>query len=171
MHTNFSTYQPEDETNKFLAKEYGVGFLQSEEGVDWYEAQKTMRPDTWKLMICPETGAILSYTQDASKLYPVGFSIVEVKKLPEDMSDAKKWMYKLGKVVPYVPSSEEKQAKLETDRKDLLKEAAEILQPLQFAKDLGIETEAEAELATKIKTYMVQVNRVSVDEDWPQKPF
>lgn len=58
-----------------------------------------------------------------------------------------------------------------------LASAALKLSPLQYAVDLGMDTEEDRNLIFKIKKYMVEVNRIGQKDgypasiDWPEEPF
>ncbi|EIL8415197.1 TPA: tail fiber assembly protein, partial [Escherichia coli] len=74
---NITRYYPEE-------KPYGEGiqYFRSEDGQDFYESLDKFTKK-YKLCIHPETGVIYSVAEDVSRLYPVGFTIVEVDALPE----------------------------------------------------------------------------------------
>ncbi|HHR4051011.1 TPA: DUF4376 domain-containing protein [Salmonella enterica] len=74
---NFKTGTPKTLEQVELAKKHNVIFLFSEDGQEWYEAQKQFAPDTIKLAYDGE-GVIRSISRDASALYPYDLSVAEV---------------------------------------------------------------------------------------------
>ncbi len=68
---NVNRYYPEQ-------KPFGndVQYFQSEDGKDFYESLPLFTKK-YKLCITPDSGVICSISQDASALYPAGFSVVE----------------------------------------------------------------------------------------------
>ncbi|ENW8692012.1 phage tail protein, partial [Escherichia coli] len=74
---NVTRYYPED-------MPYGenIQYFRSEDGQDFYESLDKFTKK-YKLCIHPETGVIYSMAEDVSRLYPAGFTIVEVDELPE----------------------------------------------------------------------------------------
>ncbi len=69
---NVTRYYPEE-------MPYGenIQYFRSEDGQDFYESLDKFTKK-YKLCIHPETGVIYSMAEDVSRLYPAGFTIVEV---------------------------------------------------------------------------------------------
>lgn len=82
---NITRYYPEN-------MPYGnnVQYFQSEDGKDFYESLPLFTKK-YKLCITPDSGVICSISQDASALYPAGFSVVEVDELPEGTDISGNW--------------------------------------------------------------------------------
>lgn len=69
------------------------------------------------------------------------------------------------------PTSAELFANAEARKSDLMQAAAAVIAPLQYAADLGIQTDAEAAQLLEWKTYSVMLNRVDLNNpDWPEVP-
>lgn len=74
--------------------------------------------------------------------------------------------------VPVIPPEEIKFRNALTRRR-LINEANAAIAPLQYAVDLEMETEDEAELLRRWKRYVVEVNRIDLTllaPDWPTPP-
>ncbi|EBJ3317434.1 tail fiber assembly protein [Salmonella enterica subsp. enterica serovar Thompson] len=110
---NVTRYIPDD-------PDYDKNFLyfRSEDGQDFYESLNKFTK-RYKLCIDYE-GVIRSISEDVSRLYPAGFSVVEVNKLPAGFNIYGDWQYKKGAVVA-VPV--DYHAKAETTRQKLLTDA------------------------------------------------
>ncbi|EPS8265048.1 tail fiber assembly protein [Salmonella enterica] len=97
--------------------DYDSNFLyfRSEDGQDFYESLSKF---TKKYKLCIDSENIIrSVSEDVSRLYPAGFSVVEVNKLPAGFNIFGDWQYKKGAVVA-VPVNYH--AKAETTRQKLL---------------------------------------------------
>lgn len=165
--SRFSLYKPE----KSALPDY-VLFLQSAEGVDWYDAQQQFAKATMKI-VYDESGIICSAAKDASGLWPVGCFVAEIdnKKIPDNFLVEGRWQYVNGKItevpVDYAVTAKEQKILL-------LEKATSVIAPLQDAVELEMATEDEAALLTEWKKYRVLLSRLSVDAapdiDWPQAP-
>ncbi|EDK3117864.1 phage tail protein [Salmonella enterica subsp. enterica serovar Panama] len=110
---NVTRYIPDDPDydNNFL-------YFRSEDGQDFYESLSKF---TKKYKLCIDSENIIrSVSEDVSRLYPAGFSVVEVNKLPSGFNIYGDWQYKKGAVLA-VPV--DYQAKAETTRQKLLTDA------------------------------------------------
>lgn len=92
----------------------GIQYFRSEDGQDFYDSLDKFTKK-YKLCTHPETGVIYSMAEDVSRFYPVGFTIVEVDKLPEGFCIEACWYYKDGEVLP-VPVDYRQQAESERAR-------------------------------------------------------
>ncbi|HAU6887733.1 TPA: tail fiber assembly protein [Salmonella enterica subsp. enterica serovar Ball] len=110
---NVTRYIPDDPDydNNFL-------YFRSEDGQDFYESLNKFTK-RYKLCIDSE-GVIRSVSEDVSRLYPAGFSVVEVNKLPAGFNIYGDWKYSNGAVVA-VPV--DYQDKAEVTRQKLLNDA------------------------------------------------
>ncbi|EMK5856601.1 tail fiber assembly protein [Salmonella enterica] len=110
---NVTRYIPDDQDydNNFL-------YFRSEDGMDFYESLSKF---TKKYKLCIDSENIIrSVSEDVSRLYPAGFSVVEVNKLPAGFNIYGDWKYSNGTVVA-VPV--DYHAKAETTRQKLLTDA------------------------------------------------
>ncbi|EDW6064254.1 DUF4376 domain-containing protein [Salmonella enterica subsp. enterica serovar Oslo] len=74
---NFTPGNPKTPEQLELANKHRVLFLFSEDGQEWYEAQKQFAPDTIKFSYDAD-GVIRSISRDVSALYPANLSVAEV---------------------------------------------------------------------------------------------
>ncbi|QCT18477.1 tail fiber assembly protein [Jejubacter calystegiae] len=164
---DFSLYYPEDD-----ALPDGVLFLRSDNGADWYEVQQRFSEETLKVVF-DNRGVICSAEKDASGLWPLGCSVVEVDadNIPAGFAVNGQWQYAAGKITP-VPV--DNVANAEAEKARLLSVATASIAPLQDAIDLDIATDEEAELLKAWKKYRVLLNRVDTsvapDIEWPEVP-
>lgn len=74
---NFTQGEPKTPGQLELANKHRVLFLFSEDGQEWYEAQKQFAADTIKFSYDAD-GVIRSISRDVSALWPVNLSVAEV---------------------------------------------------------------------------------------------
>ncbi|EAM4263955.1 DUF4376 domain-containing protein [Salmonella enterica] len=74
---NFTQGSPRTPAQLELANKHRVLFLFSEDGQEWYEAQKQFAADTIKFSYDSD-GVIRSISRDVSALWPVNLSVAEV---------------------------------------------------------------------------------------------
>ncbi|ELQ7075231.1 DUF4376 domain-containing protein [Salmonella enterica] len=74
---NFTPGDPKTPEQLELANKHRVLFIFSEDGQEWYEAQKQFAADTIKFSYDSD-GVIRSISRDVSSLWPVGLSVAEV---------------------------------------------------------------------------------------------
>lgn len=168
---NFKIYEPE------LPEMPGVniGYLISDENIDWYESQKEFSEDTLKIAF-DQRGLIRSYSKDISMLWPVGLSVAEVAldAVPANMNITGSWLFDGEKITPYQPTKAELIAEAEKQKTRLMDEASKSIAPLQDAIDLGIATDKEKASLSEWKKYRVMLNRVDTstapDIEWPEAP-
>ncbi len=167
---NLKRYTPEE---LFLGE--NVIYLQDENGIDWYAAQKLFSPDTVKLAY-DESGIICAINSDVSMLWPIGLSVIELNptKLPKRCLANGEWVFDGKKVSPRIYSTEEMMERAEARKNELLASAGKAVAPLQDAVDLGMAMEEEIVQLKLWKTYRVQLSRINPqsapDIDWPVAP-
>ncbi len=166
---NLKRYTPEE---LFLGE--NVIYLQDDNGIDWYAAQKLFSPDTVKLAY-DESGIICAINSDVSMLWPIGLSVIELNrtKLPKRCLANGEWVFDGKKVSQRIYSAEERMASAEARKNELLAIAGAAVAPLQDAVDLDMATEAEKALLADWKKYRVTLNRLDMsapDIDWPMAP-
>ncbi|EEM1169239.1 tail fiber assembly protein [Salmonella enterica] len=125
---NVTRYIPDDQDydNNFL-------YFRSEDGQDFYESLSKF---TKKYKLCIDSKNIIrSVAEDVSRLYPAGFSVVEVNKLPAGFNIYGGWKYSNGTVLA-VPV--DYQAKAETTRQKLLNDADNAIKDWRTELTLGI---------------------------------
>ncbi|WP_128869209.1 tail fiber assembly protein [Shigella boydii] len=154
----------------------GIQYFRSEDGQDFYESLDKFTKK-YKLCTHPETGVIYSMAEDVSRLYPVGFTIVEVDELPEGFDIEANWYYRDGEVLP-VPVDYSKLA--EKQRQRLLNEAKEITSDWKTKLELGTISDDDKVRLTQWMEYIKAVkvldlstatDEISFDAiNWPERP-
>ncbi|HBV7431468.1 TPA: tail fiber assembly protein [Citrobacter freundii] len=157
----------------------GSLFLESEDGLDWYECQAFYSDDTAKIMY-DGSGIIWGVvnkpvpqrnnTYAVSMLWPVNMSVAEldVALCPDDCLGDGTWRYIDGKIekIPtdYIAIAESKKSRL-------MNEANAVIAPLERAVKLGIATSNEIAELEAWERYSVMVNRVDTTKpEWPEVP-
>ncbi|EHR9136830.1 tail fiber assembly protein [Escherichia coli] len=168
---NVSRYYPED-----MPYGDGIQYFCSEDGQDFYDSVNKFTKK-YKLCIHPDTGVIYSMAEDASRLYPAGFSIVEVDELPEGFCIEARWYYRDGEILP-VPVDYRQQA--ETQRNRLLSEARSITSDWQTKLSLGIISDDDRLKLTQWMMYIRELNSLNISDidnkdnfeaiNWPAVP-
>ncbi len=167
---NVTRYYPEE-----MPYGEGVQYFQSEDGEDFYEA---LNKFTLKYKLLTDAnGIIRSVSEDASTLYPAGFSVVETDSLPDGFDISGDWMFEDG-VVKAVPV--DYLARAESERQSLLTEAKDTISIWQTQLSLGSITDANKAKLVEWLTYIDELNALDlsniVDEDsynaivWPDAP-
>ncbi len=154
----------------------GIQYFRSEDGQDFYDSLDKFTKK-YKLCIHPETGVIYSMAEDVSRLYPVGFTIVEVDELPEGFCIEARWYYKDGEVLP-APVDYRQQAESERARLTVIAERE--ISDKKTDLLLGIISDEEKE---KLKAYRIYAkslqamdfssvtDKVAYDNiAWPESP-
>ncbi|EBC1598971.1 phage tail protein [Salmonella enterica subsp. enterica serovar Halle] len=168
---NVSRYCPENPV-------YGAGvqYFRSEDGLDFYDSVNKFSKK-YKLCVEPTTGVICSVSEDVSRLYPAGFSVVETDALPDGCDISGNWRFVDGAVSP-VPVDYPKKA--ESQRQRLLDDAADITE--DWRTDLQLEIISDEDKASLVKwmTYIKKLKALDLsgvkDETdynaikWPAKP-
>lgn len=168
---NVKRYYPEE-----MPFGNNVQYFQSEDGKDFYESL-SLFTRKYKLCIHPETGVIHSVSEDASALYPAGFSVVEVDELPEGMDINGAWRFVDG-VISAVPVNWN--AAAENQRSFLLSVANDTIEDWRTELKLDMISEENKARLARWMTYISEVkNMVLTDVKskeqydaliWPVKP-
>ncbi|EJM5129224.1 tail fiber assembly protein [Salmonella enterica] len=141
---NVTRYTPDDPDydNNFL-------YFRSEDGQDFYESLSKF---TKKYKLCIDSENIIrSVSEDVSRLYPAGFSVVEVNKLPAGFNIYGDWKYSNGAVVT-VPV--DYHAKAETTRQKLLTDANSTIVDWRTELALGDISDDDRASLTKWMVYI-----------------
>lgn len=86
---NFASYTPKEHA---LLEFQGVLFLKSDCGLDWYELQPNLNPDSFKVFYNTD-GVVTSFSKDASTHFPEGMSLIEVDELPDGFDADGSWKF------------------------------------------------------------------------------
>jgi hypothetical protein len=165
---NLQIYTPDE---YFLGED--ILYFKDDMGNDWFESLPKFKKK-YSLAIDNETGVIRSISEDASRIYPVGLTVVDVDSLPDGCDIFGGWVFN-GKSVTqrnYSPAEREAQAQQEKDR--LLALATKIIEPLKDAVSYGVATGEEEEKLKRWILFRIQINRVDITTDsvivWPPRP-
>lgn len=97
---NLKRYTPDEFTHGD-----DVQYFIDETGKDWFQSLPEFKKK-YALLVDNETGVILGIDADASRFYPVGYSVVDIDSLPENCDTSGGWMYSKGKVVVYAAKAQ-----------------------------------------------------------------
>lgn len=162
---NFKVYKPKRIPKEL--KTLSVMFFISEEGEDFYQACKEARKDTIKLLY-NEVG-IVSYSEDASQLYPAGCSLVEIPKedFDESLDILSDGYFFDGNLMKIAVNTKIVLSKKKTD---LLSIASAKILPLEDLVAVDIEKEANEAKIRAWKLFRVKVREADSLEDLPPLP-
>ncbi|EQA0898669.1 tail fiber assembly protein [Escherichia coli] len=168
---NITRYYPEN-------MPYGndVQYFQSEDGKDFYESL-SLFTKKYKLCIIPDSGVICSISQDASALYPAGFSVVEADELPEGTDISGNWTFDNG-VISRLPVNYTKKA--EELRQSYLNQAYEQINDWRTELQLGTISDEDRAALARWMAYISQVKKMVLPAikteaefnaiKWPEQP-
>ncbi|EJH4244794.1 tail fiber assembly protein [Escherichia coli] len=121
---NFAPYTPGEDKRELV--DAGVLFLLDENGNDWYECQKLFSECT-KVIAYDSNNIVVSITDDASTLWPIGLSVAEIEILPDGVDINGNWMFDGKNVVERVRIADELKTMAESRRTELLNNARQQL--------------------------------------------
>ena len=145
-------------------------FLLDENGNDWYECQKLFSECT-KVIAYDSNNIVVSITDDASTLWPIGLSVAEVDSLPEDVDINGGWVFRDNSVVKRIYSDTDLQQQAESKKAALLSHAESVIATLERAVKLNMATDEERAKLEAWERYSVLVYRVDTAKpEWPEEP-
>lgn len=157
---NFSLYEPE-------YKAFNAFYLQTADGLDWFYHRTRFQPDTLKICY-DESGVIRMYSYQADILFPLGLSVTEVEpdKVPEGLNNHGDWLFLGGRIVPNRTALAKA---AENTRLRRIREASQLMVPLNTAMQLSDITEAETQRLKDLLAYVrkLEVLDVSASPDTP----
>ncbi|MDE9566113.1 tail fiber assembly protein [Xenorhabdus bovienii] len=165
---NFKRYQPKNPP-------VSATYLISEDGKDWYEAQKLFATDTFKVAYDSQ-GVIRKAHYEVSGIFPEGLSVSEIDKneVPESFRNDYTWQYKEGKIIRQGQTPEVLRRQAEFKRQGLIVQARENIAYFQDAADLIIATAREHADLFAWRQYRRALYRLDIstapDIDWPKAP-
>lgn len=152
-----------------LIDSFNVNFLSDRDGNDWYESLSKFKDDSWKLSF-DSSGVINCVSKDASALFPLNNSVVELDSLPDDFSLNLCWFFdiKLKRLTfNHIQAAKDKQFSLMSDVTPRINELAS-------AEADGDITESEKSELNKLREYRSLLRRVNIskapDVNWPDAP-
>ncbi|VAS54273.1 phage tail fiber assembly protein [Klebsiella quasipneumoniae] len=161
---NLKRYTPDEFTHGD-----DVQYFIDETGKDWFQSLPEFKKK-YALLIDKVTGVIRGIDADASRFYPVGYSVVDIDSLPENCDAAGGWMYSKGKVVVYAAKTQEDAGRT---KKRLMQAADARIAVLSDAQLLGMATVEEAQELEAWRKYRVLLSRVETSANnitWPEVP-
>ncbi|WP_370550900.1 tail fiber assembly protein [Edwardsiella tarda] len=165
---NLRPYIPINVDEKYIYQNFGIEFLISEDGYDWYASQEKFKRKTIKIMFDAD-GIIRSVTQDVSMLSPRGMSVAEIRKLPEDFMLDGRWCYIDGRVIK--KKDDKHSAQQEKERQ--INKASKRIDILTDKINLGMAQDIEAihKLIKSWRIYRIQLDEIDpLSDTWPPQP-
>lgn len=151
----------------------GIQYFIDATGKDWYKSLSKFTKK-YSLAIENDTGVIRSISEDASRLYPGGLTVVDVDSIPDGCDIFGEWVFDGKKVIPRVYAPEELQRQAEAKKKALNDDAEAAISPLLRAVKLGMATDNETLLLTEWEKYSVLLSRINTSKPleivWPEIP-
>lgn len=147
---------------------YGVCYLKCKDGNDWYTSLSEFSAGTMKIAFNKD-GIVCAASEDASMLWPVNMSVIEVSKIdvPDGFLPDGTWIFD-GTVIYRNKSVVNKR---EQQEKNIT--ATIMITPLQDAVDSDIATPNEEAKLKEWKKYRALVSRIDTSQDeiiWPVQP-
>lgn len=167
---NFKEYTPDAE-NYGSPVVPGAQYYIDDAGNDWYKSQSLFSADTFKLGF-NDGNQIVQYSDDVSRIVPVGLSVTEVDPddVPPDM-DKQFWLFIDGKIVPDNEQNTQFAAVLLSS---LQQEAELVISPLERAVKRGVATDNDVARLNAWEDYSLSLLKVDTgtfpDIEWPEKP-
>ncbi|MGC4124130.1 tail fiber assembly protein [Enterobacter sp.] len=146
----------------------GATYVRNEEGTDWYSIAWDKERIAGKVYAgTDDDGDIVCVTDDGSALFPVDMTVWEIpaSEAPDNiLTEGYRAMiidgvYQVNNVVI-----------TQETRAGLLREADDVIRPLERAVKHGMATPEEAERLEAWERYSVLLSRVNPGEEWPEKP-
>ncbi|TKU67161.1 tail assembly chaperone [Citrobacter sp. wls715] len=163
--TNLQRYIPDE---YFLGDD--IQYFIDATGKDWYKSLSQFTKK-YSLAIENDTGVIRSISEDASRLYPGGLTVVDVDSIPAGCDIFGGWVFDGEKVIPREYTAAELQLLAAEKKQKLLSTAEVAIAPLSRALRLGMATDEEISRLEKWERFSVLVSRVSLEKPvWPPKP-
>ncbi|HCP8907336.1 TPA: tail fiber assembly protein [Escherichia coli] len=144
---NITAGNPKTAEQYQLTKQYGVTWLFSEDGKNWYEEQKNFASDTIK-MVYSGDGRVVWVGKDVTGIEPRNASVIEVPDITANrrITEPGYWFYRDDKFVF------DYKLKAEDERDALLKQVS--IMTSEWEKDLllGLISDEDRE---KLKAYLI----------------
>ncbi|HAV7858943.1 TPA: tail fiber assembly protein [Salmonella enterica] len=171
---NFNLSVPITDAEKLLAKR-GAIILRDTDGREWYTSQTLFSDDTYKVMY-DEQGTVRSITKDVSTLFPVSFSVAEVKEIPEGVNINGGWTYFDGRVFPRQYSTSEMTTIADLEKQSKIEKANEYMNSRQWPGKAALGRLKGDEMAqyNRWLDYLDALDEVDTslapDINWPEPP-
>lgn len=171
IYTNFKSYIPEDPELLELFRTQGILFLKCDQGFDWYDLRANAFDEAKFKVVFDTKGQIIFWDKDATLLCPEGLSIAQVdfeitsfeeirdKVLDTETLTLKDKEYTRDQLI----------AKANAQIKNYQETVVGLITPLQYAKELDMATDDELAYLKNLQIYVVKLNRVPLQEEFPYK--
>lgn len=164
---NIKQYTPKSIPDEL--KELNIMFFCSEDGEDFYASLKDMRDDTVKILYAD--GVVTGFSRDASSLYPLNASLIEVpaKKVPEDLDLDRKYLFSPD-TLDFTINPAYLSRHLDIQKQNLLGLANEKIAHYQDKVDIETATANEISALKNWKAYRVKVREAQDVGSLPKQP-
>lgn len=171
LYKNFTKTDELTPVQRELSENCSIQFIHDESGVDWYILQKTFQDDTLKIQY-DNKGLIIAADDDVSKLFPIGCSVVELKRsdIPDGFQPGQ-FTFDGGKISPvkidYIAVA--------TIQRDKCMAAATVrINQLVESRDDGDITVDEELMLVRLREYRSELRRLDLslapDITFPEEP-
>lgn len=164
--SNFKLYKPDDKVVPSAL------YLRDDKGNDWYSVVESFSSDTLKMSYCAD-GVIVACETDASGLFPVNLSVVEIAKKdfpPDILITDGSWRYVDGKLQQAIDHV----AIATAERDSRMNIATTRINWLAAAQEDGDASASEEAELTALRTYRTALRRLDLttapDIEWPKAP-
>lgn len=167
---NLQVYTPDE-----LHFGEGIQYFRCEQGCDWFNSLSQFKKK-YALLVNNTTGVICAITEEISRLYPVGMTVVEVDELPEGAAAGGEWVFDFEseRVSPRVYTTAELVEAAEDHRASLLADARVKINEWQSELTLGIISDDEKALLIEWLAYIKALKAVDTSAapkiTWPNTP-
>jgi len=172
---NIAKANPKTAEQYQLTRNFGVEWLFSEDGKNWYEEQKNFAPDTIKIAYLP-SGQVFAVEKDVTGLNPEGMSVLELPDITANrrIDDSGFWFYRAGDI------SYDYRLKAEVEREDRIKNAGSQMYDLEQDLLLSLISDRDKEKLKQARLYVRALRNLDLTTvtdktsfnaiQWPQAP-
>lgn len=165
---NLQRYVPDE-----LFSGDGVQYFIDATGKDWFKSLPEFTKK-YSLAIENDTGVIRSISEDTSRLYPLGLTVVDVDNLPEGCDIFGGWVFDGERIVPRIYTPEEIRAQAEAKKERLIAEANKKTQAWQTQLMLGMISDEDKKSLIAWMAYVQNVQAIDTHHPerivWPVQP-
>ncbi len=165
---NLQRYVPDE-----LFNGDGIQYFIDETGKDWFKSLPNFTKK-YSLAIENDTGIIRSISEDTSRLYPVGLTVVDVEMLPDGCDIFGGWVFDGEKVIPRTYTSLELKVQAEAEKERRIAEANKKTQAWQTQLMLGMISNEDKKSLISWMEYVQKVQAVDTSlglgAEFPEQP-
>lgn len=172
---NIAKANPKTAEQYQLTRDFGVEWLFSEDGKNWYEEQKNFSPDTIKIAYLP-SGQVFAVEKDVTGLNPEGMSVLELPDITANrrINDSGFWFYRDESLVYNYA------LKAKVEREERIKTASSAVYDLEQDLLLGLISDEDKEKLRQSRLYVRALRNLELTTitdktsfnaiQWPQAP-